>query len=158
MPRHELPYSYYRRKDSGYFFYKLKGWSKYKPAGTKLRHEVLELIYKQCTGKEIINNGIENDTNIWIQNKWYEFTIREKKAILFVIQKGKCHYCKCRVYLDGRQMKTNYAAQIAQLEHKNPVVHGGSDSFSNLVLACKKCNRDKGIHDYGSFIEKKRKP
>lgn len=52
MPRHKLPFSYYRRKDSGYFFYKLKDWPKYKAAGTKLEHEVLQLIQRELARQE----------------------------------------------------------------------------------------------------------
>ena len=44
MGRHALPYSYYKRGDTGYYYYKLKGWPRYKPAVTKREDEAPELI------------------------------------------------------------------------------------------------------------------
>jgi len=90
---------------------------------------------------------------MWIHEKWHEFSHKERKAILFVKQKGRCHYCQCRVYLDGRQAHSNYGAHISHLEHKLPIVKGGSDFFTNVVLACRKCNYEKGIQTDKEYIE-----
>lgn len=45
----------------------------------------------------------------------------------------RCHYCK---------IELTYGQ--ATVDHKQPVSKGGTDDEENLVLACYKCNHDKG--------------
>jgi 5-methylcytosine-specific restriction protein A len=48
------------------------------------------------------------------------------------IEKGICHYCRCRV---GRENLT--------MDHVVPLARGGRSSKGNLVPACKECNNRK---------------
>jgi 5-methylcytosine-specific restriction endonuclease McrA len=41
-----------------------------------------------------------------------------------------------------------------QIEHITPKIKGGTNSISNLTLACKKCNEKKGSKDIGEFLAK----
>lgn len=47
------------------------------------------------------------------------------------LQKGKCFYC-------GRELNYNF-----HVDHFYPISKGGSNSPSNLVIACAKCNLSK---------------
>ncbi len=51
----------------------------------------------------------------------------------FAVHGGTCFYCKAAV-----------ASEHLTLDHVEPRAHGGSQSFQNLVIACRPCNRDKG--------------
>ena len=48
-------------------------------------------------------------------------------------QSGRCAYC-------GRRI----AQADSEVEHKVPLSRGGSNSLSNLPVACTSCNREKG--------------
>jgi hypothetical protein len=52
--------------------------------------------------------------------------------------KRVCHYC-------GEAADT--------VDHKNPVVSGGTDDEDNLVTACRSCNTKKHTKPYEQFIE-----
>lgn len=67
-----------------------------------------------------------------------------------------CHYCGCQLY-DGKDVhkiarENNWSNDlrrdiflvIATVDHVIPRAKGGSDDLENLVLACHKCNLDKG--------------
>lgn len=46
-------------------------------------------------------------------------------------QNNQCYYCRCE--LDDR----------AQIDHRKPMIKGGSDDMDNLALVCAWCNRHK---------------
>jgi len=53
MPRYAQPYSLRRRKDTGYFFYKLKGWKDYRTTGTKNKARALEVVQEALAKADI---------------------------------------------------------------------------------------------------------
>lgn len=48
---------------------------------------------------------------------------------------GRCFYCEA----DGAELGAHFT-----IDHVDAQVRGGKDLFHNLVVACAKCNRDKG--------------
>ena len=60
--------------------------------------------------------------------KWVEWAYRR--------QSKECFYCDNRIQLKKRK---SY-----HIEHRIPIYYGGTNDFSNLVLACPECNRAKG--------------
>lgn len=56
---------------------------------------------------------------------------QEWRTKQYELQKGHCAYCY-RYYPPNRM----------QVDHVWPICHGGKNSYSNLVLACKHCNED----------------
>jgi 5-methylcytosine-specific restriction endonuclease McrA len=56
----------------------------------------------------------------------------EEKYLLYSIQHGKCWYCANHV------LKCD-----ATVDHVIPKSKGGTDDFSNKVMACYSCNQDK---------------
>ena len=57
----------------------------------------------------------------------------ELKAELYKAQAGKCMYC-------GRKLSID----LMDIDHKNPIAKGGSNSKRNLQLLCRTCNTRKG--------------
>ena len=55
---------------------------------------------------------------------------------------GVCHYCE-------EELPRNADWHI---DHKTPVVKGGSNDSVNLVLSCAKCNIEKSDKDYELFV------
>ena len=51
---------------------------------------------------------------------------------------------------------TKLSKETATLEHRQPLALGGSWSLSNLALACKQCNNERGIADFNEFRNWKR--
>lgn len=54
---------------------------------------------------------------------------RKWRAKQYTIQKGHCAYCY-RVYPSSKM----------QVDHITPICHGGTNDYSNFVLACRYCN------------------
>jgi 5-methylcytosine-specific restriction endonuclease McrA len=54
----------------------------------------------------------------------------------------KCYYCNKKL----EESET-------EIEHKTPVSRGGRNKRSNVVLSCKKCNREKGRKNEKEFNE-----
>ena len=54
------------------------------------------------------------------------------KELLRNKQGNKCLYCNCDL------------SDKAQLDHRKPMIRGGSDHIRNLALVCAWCNRHKG--------------
>jgi 5-methylcytosine-specific restriction endonuclease McrA len=52
--------------------------------------------------------------------------------LMYRTQQGRCWYCQCE--LNGKY----------EVEHRVPIDRGGHNNPSNLVLACRDCNRSKG--------------
>jgi len=55
-----------------------------------------------------------------------------------------CHYC-------GRKT----TKQNRHLDHLLPVEAGGQNTEENLVVACKRCNTEKGKQEYWSYVNKR---
>ena len=66
---------------------------------------------------------------------------------------AQCRYC-C-VYCE-RNIKSNYRGQkiLGVIDHAVPLALGGSNEISNFVLACRRCNSDKGIHIWAKGCRK----
>lgn len=62
-----------------------------------------------------------------------------KRKRLHKANDGRCHYCHIHTILDDPMDDHG-----ATLDHLVPKARGGSDRNENLVLACRKCNHDKG--------------
>jgi 5-methylcytosine-specific restriction endonuclease McrA len=58
---------------------------------------------------------------------------RRRKFTLWEKQRGKCFYCKVDISLSD-----------ATLDHKLARSKGGENKLSNLVVACRFCNHEKG--------------
>lgn len=67
------------------------------------------------------------------------------KRVLYERQNGLCHWCqKIMVFV---LINTNPVPDdTATFEHLIPKSKGGKDSFHNLVLAHRKCNKIRGSH------------
>ncbi len=88
----------------------------------------------------------------WIEKEWVELSDRERLAVLFTVNHGKCHYCGRKVHINSRQ---KYHQARATIDHMIPAIGGGADSFQNCILACNKCNIKKSDMSYNKFIETK---
>jgi len=64
---------------------------------------------------------------------------RWARKVLIVKHGGRCYLCGEAVEL-GDEASPRYAT----LDHVIPLSKGGADNISNLALACRKCNQDKG--------------
>lgn len=64
--------------------------------------------------------------------------------LALLAESNVCHYCG--IILTGR---------TATADHIIPKSKGGTDHVSNLVLACKTCNAEKGDSDYEVFMASK---
>jgi len=74
-------------------------------------------------------------------------------------QHGTLHGCEARQYLNakwGYQCAYCHAKGVPlQVEHVVPKAKGGSDRISNLVIACQKCNQNKGVQSIEEFLAQK---
>lgn len=61
-----------------------------------------------------------------------------------LMQKGLCHYC-------GKK----FSAQELTMDHIVPLARGGTSTRSNIVLACRNCNRNKKLLTPAEEILKK---
>lgn len=66
-----------------------------------------------------------------------------------------CHYCGCAIHADPERVDTLRKPAKATIDHKIPLVKGGADNPSNMVLACENCNTEKGETDYEDFMQTK---
>ena len=62
---------------------------------------------------------------------------------IYKFQNGLCFWCKQPMVL-AVGAKHNHNPNIATLDHVVPRSHGGNDELTNLVVACNKCNQEKG--------------
>ena len=66
---------------------------------------------------------------------------------LIRLQDGLCWYC-------GRSLSQCHGTP--HVEHQTPLSRGGADSFHNLVMACPRCNTDKGdltLEEYREVVK-----
>lgn len=66
------------------------------------------------------------------RNKRIKFSDDLKKDIL-KSQGGKCMYCGAKQRID-----------LMDIDHKNPIANGGSNTRRNLQVLCRTCNTRKG--------------
>ena len=64
-----------------------------------------------------------------------------EKNVIRIKQGDRCFYCK--KILNG----------AGEFDHKQPISRGGSNLASNLVLACRTCNRDKRDKTAEEYIQ-----
>ena len=69
-------------------------------------------------------------------------------AELYKVQDAYCYYCATKIS-DKNKAKSKF-----DIDHYDPVFLGGNDEITNIVLACKKCNNDKGNEYGGAFRTK----
>lgn len=62
-----------------------------------------------------------------------------------------CHYCDRPLPRPGTK-----SGRATHFDHIVPVAKGGSHDKSNLVVCCKRCNREKGKRDYALFLQERR--
>lgn len=63
---------------------------------------------------------------------------RERRKLMFDQQRGKCWYCR-----GDMKMRQGFD-NSATVEHCHPNSHGGTRSYWNTKLACRKCNSARG--------------
>jgi hypothetical protein len=68
-------------------------------------------------------------------------SFKRRRPILFERDGLVCHYCDIEVFIHSSQKLPDDAATV---EHIVPIAHGGGHGFDNLVVACNKCNNDRG--------------
>ena len=69
------------------------------------------------------------------------YNVRENRLKVYERDGFKCQYC-------GKQL-TRFTAT---LDHIQAVAHGGDNSFTNLITACRECNSKKNSRLLGDFI------
>ena len=62
-----------------------------------------------------------------------------------------CHYCDRPLPKPGTK-----GGRATHFDHKVAHSKGGSHDLSNLVVCCKRCNREKGNTDYLAFLQGRR--
>lgn len=83
------------------------------------------------------------------------FDSMRKRAVLRSIYErdGKhCQHCGVRVRLLYKRRGT-LPSDTATLDHIIPRGRDGGDETSNLLLACRRCNQERGCMEIGAFRE-----
>lgn len=95
---------------------------------------------------------VKNMYKPWYIKRWSRFNAREKLSVLFSYFNGRCYYCGRDVRIPT---KREYFKSLdrAVIEHRIPVIAGGSDSFDNIFLACSECNQQKLDQDPQEFAK-----
>ncbi len=78
-----------------------------------------------------------------------KFTAADLKA-QFAVQSGRCFFCGCALPQSNRGLARKDHRHI---EHKTPLVRGGSNWPSNIVWSCSPCNLRKGTKTLEEFTE-----
>lgn len=77
-------------------------------------------------------------------------TWRQKNIERLMAEYGTfCHYCPTPVHL--RIATYTRRPDDATIDHRIPKANGGSNSYENFLLACRRCNEAKGDQDYYVF-------
>jgi len=103
---------------------------------------------KELTAAGLLQNfGEIGDYGIDLAFPWYQRPdprtfprrkLQSKARIregLIRLQDGRCWYC-------GKRF--DECNGTPHVEHQTPLSRGGADAFANLVMACGRCNTDKG--------------
>lgn len=102
----------------------------------------------------------------------------KRRAIIWQNQDGKCHYCGRATILprdlvekfvgefdDSEQgyiidqlmndprFKFRWHDDLATIEHLIPKAAGGTDAITNLVVACARCNQEKGTESHQDILD-----
>lgn len=67
-----------------------------------------------------------------------------------------CHYCGLplvRAQPKKQEILRSHGYGIATVDHKNPSSRGGRDCLHNFVLACRRCNQEKGKMPYEKYYQ-----
>ena len=71
----------------------------------------------------------------------------------------KCYYCGANLTPDDKWDDFYYCEAngyyFPQLDHRTPKSLGGGNSIDNLVLSCRRCNRDKSATTEGDYIARR---
>jgi hypothetical protein len=107
----------------------------------------------------IQNFGSVGDYGVDLALPWYrkpdprELPKRNLQSVqriregLIRLQDGLCWYC-------GRSL--DQCRGTPHVEHQTPLSRGGADAFHNLVMACPRCNTDKGdltLDEYREVVQ-----
>ena len=85
-----------------------------------------------------MSKGSQTRSESWAGMNW----IRQEKRLAIYLRDGlSCAYCGASVE-DGAQLT---------LDHLRPDSKGGSNSETNLVTCCKRCNSSRGARPVRSF-------
>ena len=63
--------------------------------------------------------------------------LKKKLELLALIAKKRCAYC--------------LSTENLTLDHKNPVIKGGTDDIKNIHVLCHRCNGIKSDHSHGTI-------
>lgn len=77
---------------------------------------------------------------------------------------GRCHYCRVDTVLPGDVLRAEMEncsrrliawldSCVGEVDHIVPRSRDGPESFDNMVLACRWCNRHKSAKSYDAFVE-----
>lgn len=67
-------------------------------------------------------------------------------------QNWRCCYCGNRCEIVATHGVNHGVKRVATREHVVPVSHGGGDEDDNIVMACARCNSDRGVSDPYNYI------
>ena len=70
------------------------------------------------------------------------------KRRLYVLQRGKCCFCKRKMYASSEHTTKS---EMATREHVVPKFHGGKDTVANQKLSCNRCNSARATLDFNIF-------
>ena len=81
---------------------------------------------------------------------------RNTRIRLWLEQGGKCYYCACKTKLMMLKQYRKPPPHMATLDHIIPLSAGGARGPSiNCVVACDKCNGERGTRDARLFLLEK---
>jgi hypothetical protein len=87
---------------------------------------------------------VTTNLNVLLNKDYTRWTSQQRrmvKGILFERDGDKCFYCRLAMHRGS-----------ATIEHLTPRSWGGSNFLDNLVLACAKCNENRGHTDLISHV------
>ena len=87
--------------------------------------------------------------------RWRSSGVRFCRDNIFLRDQGRCQYCQCPL-----------TAETATLDHVQPRSRGGKTCWTNVVIACRRCNhrkanqtpREAGMHLCAAPMEPKHLP
>ena len=74
-----------------------------------------------------------------------------RRELLHWAQKGRCHYCDCKMTLSVPRPGDRPSEFMCTIDHVTPVALGGGDEIENTVAACNLCNNSRGTIRYAAF-------
>lgn len=81
---------------------------------------------------------------------------RNGRKSLYRQQGGRCYYCNRQTVLPKRGKCFGFTPHLATLDHIIPRSQGGARGPTlNCVMACQKCNSERGSTDARLFLLKK---